>query len=1287
MNRSSQLCSTAILSNYSERQFALVLLLMAVLSLGPLLRAQVTTVHRWYSPTGTGDGSSKANAAIFNTNAFASWMHWAVPATATNIVLHFLPGTHHNVRIRIGSGYRPYIKYQTNSIPNLAWNITNINIYIQGGDSGNSLTNPPIPASRPEETVLVYPENYNDGSSESGHGGAGIINVQDSSHAEGGFTEIRGGRLLQARRVVVENLVLDCNWRNQRAFSSLGSPSAFKMYGVNAIAATGRFRYVIVRDHGSHGLICASQFDSKAGVEAFPLMVQAVDDGQEPAAECSACDLQLIPFATKSDPRPWLIEGCEIHGFNNIWGGYNTAIMVNVVTHDPNRVEEAAYVNHHPPAAFLKDKDRRFALVRNCQIRGGAYAFGQAGPGYCTGSTFTGNAVVGSGGGYNADTHAVISGDITNSAILDAHVGVRQVSEGYGMPVSINYHTVAGNLIRISSRSTYRRYQDYRTVSTTTISDPTLVLGCNFTNTVSCFHINGITRGPVFRDNLMTTRAMDRFYTPNPEDLTSAVFRPIWWQTPTEVFPPYETGSIVRLNAQDVSLLNNRISASADNFIRHGDTLGDEFYSTFNNATAPAYTTNRPAAEGDPNFQLASRTERVVLFQEDPQLITYSWKRLTTNGVVTTVTETRQEPRLTRVREVQIQKPWRYSPLGMKVNVRLVDHWLPTEGKTVESEFVQGEKVYLRVVGPGVDQTFDEETGQLAQFSLPITNGVSGSFTLTAWWLKPGEIDYNYHGAFSTTQFDEGTVVSLSVSPDVANDRNTSFAAQRPVFAIRRSGPTTDPLTVNLELPPYTVPRFNSSGFMITPAPDVAGTYGTGTGQDYVLKRGATTIIPGTLPNRTFTVTIAAGDSFTNITLYPTYDDLTENEVAYLRVASGSGYAIGSESTALAFIYDGPEFVVKELTDPLASYGSSSAVGINGDVSPAVAGTIYVSSGGYSGNRGGKWSSSYYQGYFLDMRISDYPGYTPEPSGVADTIGGQTWYVGSRLNGTKRVPWRGWPGAITDLRTLKPNGAGEALAIANNVADVRRIVGWTEHTYKVGETTYTTPRRPAMWRGIQLVAEDLGSLSSSESLEGAALAVNSLGNIGGWSMKKVSNPIMVPIRGFLIDNNRAKISSETDARYPIGVEGVRENGLMHSIVYGIEGAANSCGVSHYKPGVGLYPTNAVVWRGSEIATLLKSPDEQFGSLVHADALLFTKPQYSGGLMRPVGRVWTNNINSSVAVIWNSDRVAPALLSDSHFTLGSGWILRRPRGSNSSGWIVGDGLYNGASRGFVMIRRN
>jgi hypothetical protein len=274
-------------------------------------------VHRWYSPapTGTGSGSSQANAAQFSSAAFNTWIR-AQPLSATNIVLHFLPGVHQNVRIIIGGD-----KVPTGTGPS---NFTNLNVYIQGGDPSASTP------SRPEETTLVFPADYK---MESGN--EGVIFVRFA----GDVVTQAAGRLTQARRVVVENLLLDCNWNNQRAFSDIGAPGTFKMFGVNATASTGRFRNVIVRNLGSHGLIPASLFDNRAGTEAFPLMVNAVDEGQEPTADCADCDLQLIQYASYSDPRPWLIEGCEIHGFNHVWAGYNTAIMVNAV----NRLATAPY--------------------------------------------------------------------------------------------------------------------------------------------------------------------------------------------------------------------------------------------------------------------------------------------------------------------------------------------------------------------------------------------------------------------------------------------------------------------------------------------------------------------------------------------------------------------------------------------------------------------------------------------------------------------------------------------------------------------------------------------------------------------------------------------------------------------------------------------------------------------------------------------------------------------------------------------------------------------------------
>jgi hypothetical protein len=392
-------------------------------------------------------------------------------------------------------------------------------------------------------------------------------------------------------------------------------------------------------------------------------------------------------------------------------------------------------------------------------------------------------------------------------------------------------------------------------------------------------------------------------------------------------------------------------------------------------------------------------------------------------------------------------------------------------------------------------------------------------------------------------------------------------------------------------------------------------------------------------------------------------------------------YAVGLKSTTLAFIYDGPEFVVKELTDPLGYYGSSTATAINGDASPAIAGSIYIYSGGYSGYRGGRWAYPNLQGYFWDMRSTDYPGYTPEPLGVADTLGGQTWFVGSRWSGSKRVPWRGWPNSITDLGTLKSGGSGEALAIANHAVDGRRIVGWSEKLFN--GNTY---RRPVVWLGANTTPTDLGSLTSggNESVEGAALAVNSLGNVGGWSKKSVLSSF--PIRGFLVTENRAYIDGLLDERLPV-IDASEDKPNSHSIVYSLRDENDACGVSYIRNIVELRSTNAVVWRNSLVPTKLRAPLATGLNLVHSDALAFAGPRFDGYPTRVIGRVWTNNVNTCVAVMWNTDSEMAIHLADSHFTGGAtGWVLRRPRGVSSRGWIVGEGLYNGSIRGFVMVRR-
>jgi hypothetical protein len=258
-----------------------------ILLCNSLAAHQSSIVERWFKPGTNGSGESSSSPTEFSWPAFLGWVQslsqGGLPPNVVNgqniqqdIVLHFLPGVHENVLIFLTKGWRPLMTQSTPGgvvyVPNPNWNINNARIYIIGGEPDPLTGSQFDSASRPEDTTLRFPANYNAGSDFQGYGGIGIIKIEDdslSSNTGAGITSITGGRTVQAQRVVVQNLTLDCNWRNQQAFSSLGAPLAYKQFGTYIAASTGRLKGLIVRDHGTHGLICNSQYDNTAGVEAF----------------------------------------------------------------------------------------------------------------------------------------------------------------------------------------------------------------------------------------------------------------------------------------------------------------------------------------------------------------------------------------------------------------------------------------------------------------------------------------------------------------------------------------------------------------------------------------------------------------------------------------------------------------------------------------------------------------------------------------------------------------------------------------------------------------------------------------------------------------------------------------------------------------------------------------------------------------------------------------------------------------------------------------------------------
>jgi hypothetical protein len=702
-----------------------------------------------------------------------------------------------------------------------------------------------------------------------------------------------------------------------------------------------------------------------------------------------------------------------------------------------------------------------------------------------------------------------------------------------------------------------------------------------------------------------------------------------------------------------------------------------------------------------------AKTERLILFTAPSSGTTsYTWKKLSSDGQIQTVTRTfDEEPRLQAVGEVQIAEPQVIDLNGipkLHLQLKTFRHFLP--GFTPGSVDVNGvphtgsvlallSVIRIKVEGQTAtisDSVYTDGSGNLA-VDFPLgPAGTHGSYKITAYWnelnntwaLNPDPAGSDeYHCAISSLTYRYNSVVDLSVSPDVANDRNTSFTAQKPIFTVRRSGPTTSALTVNLELPPYYRSRFNGPGLhgaANMTSVRVDGTYGWQTGQDFVLKLNNSTInVAGV--NRTFSVTIPAGSSQVSVVLHPTYDDLTEEEVAYLRVAAGSGYAPGPESTALAFIYDGPEYMIY----PLSNDSQTTAFAINSDTVPKVAGQYFFSSQSGSGWRGGQWTSPTWTGVVPLASDSYYyplylPPYSPIPYGVADTVSGQTWYAGRRWNGTRYVPWRGWPDSVQELQTLKSSGAGEAVAISLNSVDGKRAVGWSEAL--VAGSTY---RHPVAWIGNFFSPTDLGSFSSSTG-EGEATSVNEVGDIAGWSKKSVSSS--APPRGFQISGNRRAILA-TDERLPLAVLPPSQPDQNHpsgqSIVYGLSTSSEAVGVSFFADGTLGRKTNAVVWKDGGVQMLVLP--KQFSG--HTDALLTTVPYSSGWKRRVLGRTWNSDVQQATVVMWISYNIEPIPLQDPHICGNAlGWSLRRPRSSNSQGWIVGEGQQNGVNRGFVLVRR-
>jgi hypothetical protein len=737
--------------------------------------------------------------------------NWA--SGQTNITLVFQAGTHTNVVIKsqvwAGSPLAP---------------VPQSSLVFRIVGSG----------SRPDSTVLLFAKGYNGGYGETGYGTTAPISLG-----------LGNGHSTQLYQMVVSNLTVDCNWKEQPVLNSPAYSRGYRLAAISGFARHGHITKVNCRDTGSHGLVPGSRWDSSAGVECFPILCYGVDVGQEPLA---------------GFPRPWLIEDVEMLGFNTVYDGYGTSLScIGTESVDSS----AAAADWLTPADLYNTASRRFALVRACQLRDGVIGFGVGGrdpsPGWAaSGTTYAGNAVLNHGMGHNSDSGEIHALDQTNSVFLDVSTvlnhGTPQSGAIYGRMWNFN---VSGNLARLGDRYTFPLYRDYKATSYTTwppvfASDSTLLLGYRVTNEVSGIRFSGPSSNTIIALNQFTTRPFPRFYRPDPGNSSLSVWRPVWKVADGVADVPYDAGQ-VRLASDFTNLGTNYVSSSATDFRSLLPLADDDTYSPFTSATAPDQTNPRAALASATNFVMFGRTERIEMTHSNVTQA-FSWVRRTltygTNGVptatnISTISSNFTARVLARVRELQIGEPYLATSNSVSIAVRLVDHATPYVGGG--STYVNGATVRLQAsgahtAGPLVQTT---DTNGIATFTYSLAGAPDGLDALLAWWDGPNSVSTNldtYSDVYASARVTNGVIVSVVAAPDVAEDNDALGTRQKGQFRLRRSGPLTSPLTVRYQVATnYDYPRFTGASTSwdfenninaATSTMNAAATYGSGTGQD-----------------------------------------------------------------------------------------------------------------------------------------------------------------------------------------------------------------------------------------------------------------------------------------------------------------------------------------------------------------------------------------------------------------------------------------------------------------------
>ncbi len=329
------------------------------------------------------------------------------------------------------------------------------------------------------------------------------------------------------------------------------------------------------------------------------------------------------------------------------------------------------------------------------------------------------------------------------------------------------------------------------------------------------------------------------------------------------------------------------------------------------------------------------------------------------------------------------------------------------------------------------------------------------------------------------------------------------------------------------------------------------------------------------------------------------------------------------------------------LTPPLASSGAyTQAHAINAAGRIVGAGTVAIAPDGTQTYRAMVWGPD-----GVGTVLPAPPG-GGQDSSDANAIGTDGHIVGVDYGNHHATLWR--DGAAIDLGTLKAGDAGYSLA--NGINASGQIVGLSTVFPNGAPGDY---EHAALWDGA--TRTDLGTFASDNSGSSQAFGINDTGQIVGYAATPPSPRI----------DSGTPHAALWHAGTLTDLGTLKPDNTGYSLAYAINARAQIAGEAQNTDN----KDHATIWAdGMKIDLGIPA-----GFLQSGANALNNRGQVVGGAQDP-------DPHKSRAYLWQG-----GVATDLNTLLpeGSGWVLVAATGINDAGQIIGNGTYQGATRGFVL----